>query len=168
MLHAGTNDVQTSRTNEILDNYRRGIRRFKQKSSHIIISGILPRINAFTGFHRKASDINNRLKSLCHDEEVAFTNAWDNFYDSPNLFRPDALPRGWLRQAWPVTTCGGDLVLKKLQTQGGRQRDVSGPMEAPAQPAPRPPTEPTPRNAEAKRDISVLHTNARSLLPIRD
>ncbi len=79
VLHADTNDVQTSRTIDILDNYRRMIRRFKQKFSHIIVSGILPRINAFTGFHRKASDINNRLKSLCQDKEVAFKNAWDHF-----------------------------------------------------------------------------------------
>ncbi len=64
--------------------------------------------------------------------------------------------------------CEGDLVLKKLQTQRGRQRDVSGLPEAPAQPASGPPAVPTPRNTEAKRDISVLYTNERSLLSKRD
>ncbi len=67
------------------------IRRFKQKSSHIIVSGIVTRINAFTGFHKKASDINNRLKSLNQDQEVAFTNAWHHFNDKLDLFRPDGL-----------------------------------------------------------------------------
>ncbi len=66
------------------------IRRFKQKSRHIIVSGILLRINAFTEFHRQVSDINNRLKSLCQDEKVAFTTAWDHFY-KPNLYCPDGL-----------------------------------------------------------------------------
>ncbi len=73
-----------------------------------------------------------------------------------------------LHKTWPVIACEGDLVLKKLQTQRGRQRDVSGLTVTPAQPASGPPDVPTPRNTEAKRDISVLYKNARSLLPKRD
>ncbi len=53
VLHAGTNDVQLMRTEEILGNYRRMIRRYMEKSPHIIVSVILPRIDAFTGFHKK-------------------------------------------------------------------------------------------------------------------
>ncbi len=45
---------------------------------------------------------------------------------------------------------------------------LPGLPEAQAQPASGPPAVPTPRNTEAKRDISVLYTNARSLLPKRD
>ncbi len=67
------------------------IRRYKGKSRHIIVSGILPRIDAFTGFLRKASNINDRLKQLCQDEEISFTNALDHFYDNPDLFRPDGI-----------------------------------------------------------------------------
>ncbi len=62
----------------------------------------------------------------------------------------------------------GSYVLKKLQTQGGRQRDVSGLPKAPAQPVSGSPAVPTPINTEAKRDITVLYTNVRSLLPKRD
>ncbi len=73
------------RTEEILANYRRLIRRYKEKSPHIIVSGILPRIDGFTGFHRKTSNINDRLKYLCRDEEVTFTNAWEHFHDNHDL-----------------------------------------------------------------------------------
>ncbi len=79
------------RTEEILANYRRMIRRYKEKSPYIIVSGILPRIDAFTGFHRKASNINDRLKHLCQDEKVSFTNAWEHFYGNQDLYRPDGL-----------------------------------------------------------------------------
>ncbi len=79
------------RTKEIIANYRRVIRRYKEKSRHILVSGILPRINAFTGFYRTVSNINNRLNHLCQDEGVSFANAWDHFYNNPDLFRPDGL-----------------------------------------------------------------------------
>ncbi len=86
VLHAGTNNVQSVRTEDILAKYRRMIRRYKDYLIHILASGILPIINACTGFHRKASTINVRLGRLCQDEEVSFTNAWDHFYDNPDLF----------------------------------------------------------------------------------
>lgn len=64
------NDVQTTRTEEILAKYRRVIRSYK-KLHHIIVSGILPKINALAGFHRNASSINTRLKYLCEEEYVS-------------------------------------------------------------------------------------------------
>ncbi len=79
------------RTEDILAKKRRVIRRYKVNSRHIIVSGIFPRINTFTDFHRKASAINDRLERLCQDEEVSFTNACDHFYDNPDLFRLDGL-----------------------------------------------------------------------------
>ncbi len=54
VIHAGTNDVKSTRTEALLDKYRGVIRRYKEKSRHIIVSGILPRINGYAGFHSKA------------------------------------------------------------------------------------------------------------------
>ena len=50
IVHAGTNDLQKTRSEDILEKYRRVIRRFKAKSRHVFISGILPRIEAENAF----------------------------------------------------------------------------------------------------------------------
>ncbi|XP_063860688.1 uncharacterized protein LOC135101044 [Scylla paramamosain] len=46
VIHAGTNDVQRSRSEELMAKYKEMIPKYKTKSNNIIISGILPRINA--------------------------------------------------------------------------------------------------------------------------
>ena len=71
--------------------YQRAIRRYKVKSNNVIVSGILPRIKAFTGFNDKAYTVNNKLKELCISEGVAFTDMWDHFYEKASLFRGDGL-----------------------------------------------------------------------------
>ncbi len=62
VIHADTNDIQTSRSGNILRKYRRVIRLYKNKSRHVILSGILPRINAFPSFYSKAFRDNTRLE----------------------------------------------------------------------------------------------------------
>ncbi len=57
---AGTNKVQSMRTEDILAKYRRVVRRYKT-SRHFDVSWILPRKNAILDSHRKASAINNSL-----------------------------------------------------------------------------------------------------------
>lgn len=91
LIHAGTNDVQSTQTQALLSKYRQVIRRYKTKSPHVIVSGILPRISAYAGFNSKASNINTSLKEICDDEGVAFTNAWYHFLERPDLFWNDGL-----------------------------------------------------------------------------
>ena len=91
VLHVGTNDVQSLRTEDLLEKYRRVIRRYKVKSNHVIVSGILPRIKARTGFNDKAYTVNTELKELCTNEGVVFTSTWDKFYEQPRLFCNDGL-----------------------------------------------------------------------------
>ena len=57
----------------------------------MLISGILPRIDAENAFYNKASSTNRRLKRLCEEEDVAFANTWDHFYERPDLYRDDGL-----------------------------------------------------------------------------
>ena len=91
LVHAGTNDVQSARAEDILAKYRRVIRRYRQTSRNVIVSGILPRTKAFPGFHRKACDVNEELRRLCENEGVVFTSQWEHFYDQPHLYRRDGL-----------------------------------------------------------------------------
>ena len=93
VLHAGTNDVLHTRSEELLNKYKKLIQAFKTKKNNknIIISGILPRIRATGSFYDKAFSTNNRLKTLCSQEGVDFINMWDDFYGKDELFSGDGL-----------------------------------------------------------------------------
>ena len=91
IIHAGTNDVSSTRPEELLEKYRKMIRQYRTKSNNIVISGILPRIGADPRFYGKALTINNRLDSLCSQEGVDFVNLWNDFYNKPLLFQYDGL-----------------------------------------------------------------------------
>ena len=91
IIHAGTNDVLHTRSEELMEKYKRMIRTFKTKTNNIVISGILPRIQAPDRFYSKAFSTNNRLKQLCSQEDVDFINMWDDFYNQRDLFRKDGL-----------------------------------------------------------------------------
>ncbi len=75
----------------LLDKYRRVIRRYKEKSRHIIVPGILPRIHAYAGFRRKAISINAQLRRLSSAEGVSYISAWEHFNKRPDLFRDGGL-----------------------------------------------------------------------------
>ena len=91
VIHAGTNDVEYTRSEELMEKYRRMIQQYKTKSHNIIISGILPRTKAPSHFYDRAFSTNSRLKSLCTDEGVDYVNLWDDFYNKPLLFQDDGL-----------------------------------------------------------------------------
>ena len=93
VLHAGTNDVGSTRSEELLEKYRRMIKQFKSKTSgtKIVVSGILPRVRAGNDFYSKAFSTNNRLKTLCAVEDVNFVNFWNDFYFDHSLYRPDGV-----------------------------------------------------------------------------
>lgn len=92
LIHAGTNDLQSTQIQDLLAKYRQVIRKYKTKSPHIIVSGILPRVNTFAGYNNsKAYGVNTSLKQLCNDEGVGFMNAWHHFNQRPDLFWEDGL-----------------------------------------------------------------------------
>ena len=91
VIHTGTNDVTSTRSEELLDKYRRLIQQYKTKSPNILISGILPRMSASNSFFGKAFSLNNRLQTLCGELGVEFFNAWNDFYDQGDLFARDGL-----------------------------------------------------------------------------
>ena len=91
VIHAGTNDVRKTRSEELLDKYRKLIQQYKTKSSNIMISGVLPRIAADDLFYSKAFSLNSRLRNLCKDHGVEFVDMWNDFYNQNGLFHTDGL-----------------------------------------------------------------------------
>ena len=91
IVHVGTNDVKTTNSEELMKRYRQMISTLKAKRSKFIVSGILPRIGAESQFYNKAFSTNNRLKSLCSEENVEFINLWNHFYDQQILFNRDGI-----------------------------------------------------------------------------
>ena len=94
VLHAGTNDVEKTRSEDLMRKFKEMIQRFKSKSRNIIVSGILPRRGAPQIFYDRAFSTNNRLKTLCAEEDVEFVNFWNEFYDLSDkcqLFNRDGL-----------------------------------------------------------------------------
>ena len=91
LIHVGTNDIQRTRSEALLQKYREMIRRYKEKSNNVIISGILPRINADRLFYNKAFSTNARLVNLCKEEGVRFVNLWNDFYNQEILYNDDGL-----------------------------------------------------------------------------
>ena len=93
MIHVGTNDVMSCRSEELLDRYRQMIKKYKEKinEKNIVISGILPRKFADKTFFDKAFSTNSRLRTLCVEENVHFVNFWNNFYFDKHLFWKDGL-----------------------------------------------------------------------------
>ena len=94
ILHAGTNDVMSTRSEELMKKYKMMIQSFKTKSRNVIVSGILPRMGAPDKFYDRAFSTNNRLKTLCEEEGIGFVNFWNDFYDlsgKHQLFYEDGL-----------------------------------------------------------------------------
>ena len=91
VIHAGTNDVEYTRSEDLMEKYRRMIQQYKTKSHNVIISCILPRTKAPSHFYDRAYSTNSRLRSLCIEEGVDYMNLWDDFYNKPFLFQEDGL-----------------------------------------------------------------------------
>ena len=91
VIHAGTNDVRKTRSEELLDKYRKLIQQYKTKSNNIMISGVLPRVAADDLFYSKAFSLNNRLRNLCKDQGVEFVDMWNDFYNRTGLYHTDGL-----------------------------------------------------------------------------
>ena len=91
IIHAGTNDVMNTRSEEGLDKYRKMIRWYKCKSNKIILSEILLQSSGPTAFYNRAFSTNNHLKSICTGESIDFINYSDDFYNKSFLFKDNGL-----------------------------------------------------------------------------
>ena len=91
LIHVGTNDLQRTKSEELLDKYRTMMRTYKEKSNKVIVSGIIPLRQAGSHFYAFVASLNRRLASLCSEENVGFVSTWDNFYYDSSLFSSDGL-----------------------------------------------------------------------------
>ena len=122
VVHVGTNDVTNTRSEELMAKYRRLIKSFKEKSSHVIISGIIPRMKAEERFLSIASSTNRRLVNLCREEGAGFVDTWDNFYYDDSLFAKDGIhlnPVGAARFGRLLN----EAVVNYRSKNGGAQRN---------------------------------------------
>ena len=91
VIHVGTNDIQHTRSEELMAKYKKLIQKFKVKSSNVVLSGIIPRVKANNQFFNFASSTNRRLSNLCSEEGIGFVDTWDHFYHDRSLFTPDGI-----------------------------------------------------------------------------
>ena len=91
LIHVGTNEVMFTRSEELLQKYKVLMQKMKEKTNNIILTGILPRLRHQNKFFSKASYINNSLKSICIEENIYYSNYWDDFYGKEDLFLRDGL-----------------------------------------------------------------------------
>lgn len=91
VIHAGTNKVCTTQSEELLDKYRKLIELYKRKSNSVMTSGMLPCIAADNLFYSKAFSLKNRLCNLCKDHGVELVDTWNDFYNWTGLFHSDGL-----------------------------------------------------------------------------
>ena len=64
---------------------------YKEKSSRIIVSGIIPRLHIEDKFYNDAISTNRQLAELCTREEVGCVNTWHNFSYDSSLFSYDGV-----------------------------------------------------------------------------
>lgn len=79
IIHAGTNNFQAMQSEDFLAKYRWVIRRYNEKSRHITVVGVLPRIDVKTSFYKKTFSVSTRLRKLCNDR-------WNNFHERSHVF----------------------------------------------------------------------------------
>ena len=91
VIHVGTNDIQHTRSEELMAKYKKLIQKFKVKSSNLVLSGIIPRAKANNQFFNFATSTNRRLSNLCSEEGIGFVDTWDHFYHDRSLFAPDGI-----------------------------------------------------------------------------
>ncbi len=90
VMDAGINDVRKTRSEELLDKYRKLFQQQKTKSN-IMISGVFPRVLANDLFYSKAFSLNSRLRNLCKYNGVEFVDMRNDFYNRTGLYHTDGL-----------------------------------------------------------------------------
>ncbi len=143
------------------------IHRYKENSRDIIVSGILSRFNAFTGFQMKTSTINDRLEQLSQDEEVLFTTAWDRFYENPEFFRSDGLHLYEIVSA-RLGRLLDDVTLsysKKLQGRNAHESAADSQTVDPTRHTPEPPPGNTAEPGVLRHEALMLRRNYLSCAP---
>lgn len=91
VIHVGTNDVEKTRSEDLLNKYRQLIRNFKERSGKLILSGIIPRLAAGRRFLNAATSVNRRLATMCREEDIGFVDTWNDFYYDKTLFSEDGI-----------------------------------------------------------------------------
>ena len=90
IVHVGTNDIGYRRSEELIEHYRELIQILKSSRRKCCLTGILPRLGTGDEWKSRALGINNRIQSICRDENVDFLDLWIEF-SSKDLFARDGV-----------------------------------------------------------------------------
>uniref|UniRef100_A0A803JNI2 SGNH hydrolase-type esterase domain-containing protein n=1 Tax=Xenopus tropicalis TaxID=8364 RepID=A0A803JNI2_XENTR len=110
LVHIGTNDKMNGRWGTLKSEFRDLGSKFRQRSSNVIFSEILPVPRASLGRQRELRELNAWLKSWCRKEGFGFLEHWADFSLGYNLYSPDGLHlngRG--------STVLGERMVKRLE-----------------------------------------------------
>ena len=91
VVHVGTNNIGKTRKEDLFLDYLALGTKLKNRSSRVIISGLLPEPRA--NWHRveKIREVNTWLKEWCGKEGFHFMGHWHQYWDRRDLYRWDGL-----------------------------------------------------------------------------
>ncbi|XP_072352062.1 uncharacterized protein [Scyliorhinus torazame] len=91
VVHVGTNNIGKSRKEDLFRDYKELGFKLKNRSSRVIISGLLPEPRA--NWHREARirEVNTWLKEWCGKVGFLFMGHWHQFWERGDLYRWDGL-----------------------------------------------------------------------------
>lgn len=88
---AGTNNLHTDSSTDILDKYRELMKEFADRRRRIAVCSILPRYDVGTDTFRKMSVVNRQLQALCRQEGMYFFDLWHHFCSDRTLYARDGI-----------------------------------------------------------------------------
>ncbi|XP_072891840.1 uncharacterized protein [Hemitrygon akajei] len=91
LIHIGTNDIDRTRKKVLLQEYEQLGVKLKNRTSGVIISGLLPEPRANLARLNKIRELNAWLKDWCGRSGFCFLGHWHQYWDRRELFRRDGL-----------------------------------------------------------------------------
>ena len=94
VVHVGTSDIGKKRDEVLKAEYRELGRKLRNRTSKVVISGLLPVPRARQSRNERIYRINTWLKRWCQGEGFRFLGHWDRFWGRWDLYKLDGLHLG--------------------------------------------------------------------------
>ena len=95
LVHVGTNDIDRTRKKVLLQEYEQLGVKLKNRTSRVIISGLLPEPRANLARLNKIRELNAWFKDWCGRSGFCFLGHWHQYWGRRELFRRDRLLLNW-------------------------------------------------------------------------
>lgn len=91
VVHVGTNNIGKARMEDLFGDYKALGTKLRNRSSRVIISGLLPEPRANWLRDKNIREVNTWLKEWCGKEGFHFMGHWHQFWNRGDLYRWDGL-----------------------------------------------------------------------------